>query len=94
MEELEKLIAEMIAKFNKQVQEDPKLKEQVTGMERHIVIELNDADSPLRFILKDNQISDFGRGTYDEPEIRIMSDIATMSWPPLRMAFSISRPAL
>jgi putative sterol carrier protein len=79
LEELETLIKEVIDKFNIQVQEDEKLKKQVEGMDRHIVLEFSDSDSSIRFYLKDNKISDFGRGKYDNPEIRIMSDVKTLA---------------
>ncbi|MBX8631581.1 MAG: SCP2 sterol-binding domain-containing protein [Thermoplasmata archaeon] len=75
---IEDLINGAIDKFNARVARDNTLKKELEGMTRTVQIELKDGRS-FCFSLKDNVMGDFHEGRVDNPDIKIVSDEATLS---------------
>jgi len=76
-DELRGLITSAIDKFNCKAKNDDKLKAQLEGMDRRILIEFHDC-TPCHMHLKDLQIQDFADGNIDPAEVKVITDQATM----------------
>ena len=75
--ELRSLMTEAIDKFNAKAKDDEKLKAQLEGVDRRILIEFHDSDA-CHMHLKDLQIKDFADGAIDPFEIKVITDMPTM----------------
>jgi len=75
---LEELLRNAIRKFNDKAREDEKLKKDLEGVERRIQVEI-EGGKRYHFILRNQQISDLGEGEIDSPNVRIVSDEATLT---------------
>lgn len=74
---MKELLEGLIEKFNRKALNDPKLRRELEGVERKVVIDCTDGPK-FNFILKDCQIKDFSEGSLDAPDIRIISDTVTL----------------
>jgi putative sterol carrier protein len=74
---LEDELNRLIGTFNQKVQTDEKLRSEIQGKVRSVLVELSDAES-FNFMLKDNRLGPLGRGKVDNPDIHITTDSATM----------------
>ena len=75
---IEELINGAIAKFNARVGSDAVLQKELDGMKRTVQVELKDGRS-FCFSLQDNRMGDFHEGRLENPDIKIVSDEATLS---------------
>ena len=75
---IEELINGAIAKFNARVESDAVLQKELDGMKRTVQVELKDGRS-FCFNLQENRMGDFHEGRLDSPDIKIVSDEATLS---------------
>lgn len=75
---IEELINGAIAKFNARVESDAVLQKELDGMKRTVQVELKDGRS-FCFSLQDNRMGDFHEGRLENPDIKIVSDEATLS---------------
>lgn len=75
---IEELINGAIAKFNSRVESDAVLQKELDGMKRTVQVELKDGRS-FCFSLQNNRMGDFHEGRLDSPDIKIISDEATLS---------------
>lgn len=76
-EELRGLITQAIDKFNCKAKSDDKLKAQLEGMDRRMLIEFHDC-GPCHMHLKDLEIKDFADGTMDPVEVKVITDQSTL----------------
>lgn len=72
------LLEQAIAKFNARANADEKLRRELDGVERKILVELKDG-TRFHFLLRDRQIGPVGDGPVDAPDITIQSDAATLA---------------
>jgi putative sterol carrier protein len=77
-DELRDLMTQAIDKFNCKAKSDDKLKAQLEGVDRRILIEFHDCDA-CHMHLKDLQIKDFADGTIDPCEVKVITDQATLT---------------
>jgi putative sterol carrier protein len=70
-------IEQAIEKFNKAVQDDPKLQKEVKGIVRRVQIVLEDGPS-YHFVLDDGHIDGLLDGPLTEAEITVTTDTATL----------------
>ena len=75
---IEERINGAIAKFNARVESDAVLQRELDGMKRTVQVELKDGRS-FCFSLQDNRMGDFHEGRLENPDIKIVSDEATLS---------------
>ncbi|HEY5538220.1 MAG TPA: SCP2 sterol-binding domain-containing protein [Thermoplasmata archaeon] len=72
------LLTEAIAKFNAKVQTDGKLRDELEGIERKVLVDLKDGPK-FSFVLKDKQIGPVSEGSIDAPDVTIQSDASTLT---------------
>ncbi|MBX8637638.1 MAG: SCP2 sterol-binding domain-containing protein [Thermoplasmata archaeon] len=75
---IEDLINGAISKFNSRVEKDPVLQKELEGMTRTVQVELKDGKS-FCFSLQKNRMGDLHEGRLENPDIKIVSDEATLS---------------
>ena len=75
--ELMDIINHTIARFNTKVNEDADLNKEMEGITKRVQIELKDGGLYF-FTLKDKHIDNVAPGGIPEPDIRIISDRATL----------------
>ena len=73
-EELEALVA----RFNAKVETDPRLREELQGLTRTVVLDLKDG-SQFHFVLKDAHVDGVRDGGAEKPDLVIISDKETLS---------------
>jgi len=71
--DVEALLKDLIARFNKKVTEDEKLRNELRNMTRKIEVKMKDGES-YNFLLEDQQLKNFSKGELSEPDISIISD--------------------
>jgi len=76
-EELIGVVNHAIERFNKKVQEDTELNKELDGVKKKVQIELSDGDW-FSFILENRSIGPILMQKMDEPDIRVISDTATI----------------
>jgi len=74
---IEKILTEIIAKFNGKAATDEKLKSELAGISRTILLKLDDGRS-FHFSLSDGRASEPRSGHIEDPDIRIESDETTI----------------
>jgi putative sterol carrier protein len=74
---LEDELKRAIETFNQKAQTDEKLRSEIQGKVRSVLVELTDTES-FNFMLKDNKLGPLGKGKVDNPDIHITTDSATM----------------
>lgn len=67
----------LIAKFNARVREDAKLRAELEGIERTVVVDLK-GGTTYHFTLKDAQVEGLLDGTVNNPDITIIADADTI----------------
>lgn len=75
---IEDLINGAIGKFNSKVEKDQVLQKELEGMIRTVQVELKDGKSYC-FSLQNNRMGDLHEGRLENPDIKIVSDEATLS---------------
>ena len=73
---LEPQLRELISKFNDKIANDEKLRSELKGVDRKVLIDLE--SERYNFHLHDEQVNDFRPGEIEEPDITIQSDPETM----------------
>jgi len=71
--DVEALLKDLIARFNKKATEDEKLRNELKDMTRKIEVRMRDGET-YNFLLEDHQLKNFSKGEVSEPDIRIISD--------------------
>ena len=74
---IEKVLAEVIAKFNDKAATDEKLQSELAGISRTILLKLDDGRS-FHFSLSDGKASDLRVGDIKDPDICLESDENTI----------------
>lgn len=72
------LIEQAVQKFNAKAQSDDKLRKELEGVERRIVVDCRDGPK-YNFILKDTQIGPVGEGPLEGAEVTIVGDTGTLT---------------
>lgn len=75
--ELENLLMKAIAEFNEKAKRDEKLRKALTGITRKVLIQLEEGKS-FKFVLQNNQITDFEEGKLEKPDVLVTSDLETL----------------
>jgi hypothetical protein len=75
---MRELIEQAVAKFNDRARTDPKLQEELEGIERKVLVDCRDGPK-FNFLLKDRQIGPVGDGPVDGPDVTILSDTTTLT---------------
>lgn len=76
-DELMELMKTAVDKFNKRAKDDEKLKKQLEGVDRRVMLEFHDC-GPSNFHLKDMEIGGIKDGAIEEFEIKVITDQDTM----------------
>jgi putative sterol carrier protein len=74
---VEELLSEAIRRFNEKVEQDPRLKEELTGIRRTVQLELEDTDW-YYFVLENAKVDGYQKGRVDSPDIRVISTAETL----------------
>ena len=74
---LEDDIRNAIDTFNQRAQTDEKLRAEIKGKVRSVLVELTDTES-FNFTLKDDRLGPLARGIIPNPDIHITTDSVTM----------------
>ncbi len=77
MKLVEELLHEAILRFNKKVDEDPALREELTGIRKTVQLELEGSDW-YYFVLENAKVDGFSKGRADAPDIRVISTAETL----------------
>jgi len=72
MKLVEQLLNEAIQRFNKKVEEDPALKNELTNVRKTVQLELEGSDW-YYFVLENAKVDGFTKGRVDTPDIRVIS---------------------
>lgn len=73
---IEPKLKELIAKFNEKIATDEKLRNELKGVDRKVLIDLE--SEKYNFHLHDEKVNDFQPGEIADPDITILSDPETM----------------
>jgi putative sterol carrier protein len=74
---LEDDLKKAIDTFNQKAATDEKLRSEIKGKVRTVLLELSDTES-FNFTLKDDRLGPLGKGVIPNPDIHITTDSATM----------------
>ena len=74
---MRELLEKTVAKFNQLAMTDAKLREDLAGVERRILLDTKDG-TRYHFILKDAHVDGVKDGPIDSPDITITADRATL----------------
>lgn len=75
--ELMTLINHTIERFNTRASEDAELAKELEGLTKRVQVELSDGDM-YNFTLKEKHVDPVAAGPITEPDLRIISDTATL----------------
>ena len=67
----------LVARFNAKAAENPRLREELQGIERTVVLDLKDG-TKFHFVLKDAHVDGILDGGAETPDLTIISDSATV----------------
>ena len=70
----------LVARFNAKVEEDPRLRGELQGIERSVVLDLRDG-TKYHFVLKDGHVDGIRDGGTENPDLVISSDRETIKGP-------------
>jgi putative sterol carrier protein len=73
---IEPLLQDLVRKFNEKVQADQKLQDELDGMNKTVLIDLE--SEMYNFHMRDKMIVDFQSGTIGDPDITLESDPETL----------------
>lgn len=76
MIDIEEVLKDLMARFNKKTTEDERLRSELKNITRKIMIEMTDGES-YNFLLENNQIINLSKGEIVSPDIKIISDTKT-----------------
>jgi putative sterol carrier protein len=76
MTDIGEVLTDLADRFNKKARDDEKLKEELKDVTRTIVIEFRDGDS-YKIMLQNAQLIDLDKGSFDTPDIRVITDTET-----------------
>jgi putative sterol carrier protein len=74
---MEELLMGAIEKFNMKAEADEKLRGELEGVHRKVLIQIED-ERDYHFVLDNVKIADFGVGNIETPDITISSDTETI----------------
>jgi putative sterol carrier protein len=74
---VEELLKEIIDKFNKKVESDPKLKAEIQGLKKVIHVEITDGEQ-YHFTLENAHVGELNKGTVQNPDIKIIGSAETL----------------
>jgi putative sterol carrier protein len=74
---VEQLLQEAIDRFNKKVEEDPELKNELTGLRKTVQLELEGSDW-YYFVLENAKVDGYTKGRAEAPDIRVISTAETL----------------
>lgn len=74
---IEELLSEAIQRFNRKVQDDPELRNELTGVRKAVQLELEGSDW-YYFVLENANVNGFVKGRVDAPDIRVISTAETL----------------
>lgn len=77
MKLVEELLNEAIQRFNRKVEEDQELKNELMGVRRAVQLELEGSDW-YYFVLENAKVDGFSKGRIDAPDIRVISTAETL----------------
>lgn len=75
---MEEVLRDIINQFNDRVKNDEKLKESMKDKTRTVEIVITD-DNTFNFLLDRGEITKFTTGTLEKPDIKIITDKATLT---------------
>ena len=67
----------LVARFNAKAAEDPRLRAELEGIERTVVLDLKDG-TKFHFVLRDAHVDGIVDGGVENPDLTIISDPATV----------------
>jgi putative sterol carrier protein len=70
------LLQDLVNKFNRKVEEDEKLRSELEGMDKRVLIDLD--SEKYSFHLHDTKANDFREGNIEDPDITLISDPETI----------------
>ena len=73
---IEPKLQELIKRFNDKVESDEKIRGELKGVDRKVLIDLE--SETYNFHLHDERVNDFKAGRIDDPDITMLSDPETM----------------
>jgi putative sterol carrier protein len=73
---VEPQLQELVRKFNEKVEKDDKLRTELKGVDRKVLIDLE--SEKYNFRLQDAKVDQLHPGVIDDPDITILSDPVTM----------------
>jgi len=73
---IEPLLKDLVNRFNDKVETDEKLRAELNGMDKKVLIDLE--SETYSFRLHDQKISEFQSGPMDAPDISLQSDPETL----------------
>jgi putative sterol carrier protein len=74
---VEQILRETIAKFNRKVDEDPKLAEELRGIRKTVQVEVTDGEW-YHFVLENSKVSELVKGAGQNPDVRIIASADTL----------------
>ncbi len=74
---VEELLGEAIRRFNRKVEEDAELKNELMGVTKTVQLELEGSDW-YYFVLRDAKVDGYTKGRADTPDIRVISTAETL----------------
>lgn len=74
---MKELLEKTIARFNEKTKTDEKLRSELAGVERKVLLDLKDG-TMYNFLLKDAHVDGVNDGAVDSPDITIIADKRTL----------------
>jgi len=74
---MKELLEKTVAKFNEKARTDEKLRSELKGIERKVLVDLKDG-TMYNFLLKDAHVDGVNDGAVDSPDITIIADKQTI----------------
>ncbi len=74
---VEELLKEIIDKFNKKAETDPKIKAEVQGLKKVIEVDITDGEQ-YNFTLENAHVGALNKGSVQNPDIRIIGSAETL----------------
>ena len=75
---MEEKLQQMIDKFNERIEKDEKMKKNLEGINRKIMLVIKDGET-YNFELKDLKLSPLAKGEIDDADVVITTDTETMT---------------
>ena len=75
---VEQILSEVIERFNRKVEEDPKLASELHGLRRTIQVEVTDGET-CHFVLENSRVGPLQKGGIANPDIRVSASADTFT---------------